>query len=279
MGLPEAGRPADGAAVRRAVGTPLLLLGVLLPFLPLLVWSISATWRYPALVPQRLAGRGWGVVADPGSAVLPGLITSTAVGLAVAVTAGAVGLATGRALARYRFPGRGLAVLVLLGPVVVPTIATSLGLQVVFLRLGLAGTAAGVVVAHLMPAVPYVSLVVAAAHARLDPDLEHQARVLGATPARVLREVTWPALRPALQVGMMVAFLISWNEYVLTLLIGGGRVQTLPLLLFSAVGSSDTSVAAALALLVSLPPLAVVALVSRTVGASRTPAPDLARPA
>ena len=61
----------------------------------------------------------------------------------------------------------------------------------------------------------------------------------------------------------MLTFLISWSEYVLTLLIGGGQVKTLPLLLFAAIGSSDTTAAAALAVLVIAPPLLLVLAATR----------------
>lgn len=249
--------------MRRPVGTPLLLVGLLAPFVPLLLWSVSRTWRYPALWPQQTGGRALGVIADPGSAVLAGLVTSTAIALSVALISGAIGLAAGRALGLHRFPGRRAVQFLLMAPLIVPGLAVSLGIQVVFIRYGLADTVPGVVLAHLIPATPYVTLVMAAAYSRFDTTFEQQARVLGAPPLRVLLHVTLPAVRPALTVAMMLAFLISWNEYVLTLLIGGGAVQTLPVLLFSAIGSGDTSVAAALALVVTVPPLALVALTAR----------------
>jgi len=64
-------------------------------------------------------------------------------------------------------------------------------------------------------------------------------------------------------VAALFAFLISWSEYILTLLIGGGVVRTLPLLLFAEIGSSDLPAAAALSLVIALPPLLLVALTSR----------------
>ncbi len=75
--------------------------------------------------------------------------------------------------------------------------------------------------------------------------------------------MTLPVLAPAVAVAAFFAFLISWSEYVLTLIVGAGQVQTLPLLLFAAIGSSDTNAAAALAVLVVLPPLLLVAASAR----------------
>ena len=59
------------------------------------------------------------------------------------------------------------------------------------------------------------------------------------------------------------AFLISWSEYILTLLIGGGTVKTLPLLLFAYIGSSNLTEAAALAMVLAIPPISLGILVSR----------------
>ena len=66
---------------------------------------------------------------------------------------------------------------------------------------------------------------------QLDPDLEAQARTLGASPMAVLRYVTFPAIAPGMALAASFAFLISWSQYLMTVLIGGGRVLTLPLAL------------------------------------------------
>jgi putative spermidine/putrescine transport system permease protein len=81
-----------------------------------------------------------------------------------------------------------------------------------------------VVFVHLIPAAPYAVLILAGAFANYDADYEAQARTLGAGPLRVLWYVTLPALAPSLVVAGLFAFLISWSQYVLTLLIGGGQV-------------------------------------------------------
>lgn len=244
----------------RAVGAGLLAVGLLAPPVPLLLWAVAGDFRYPALVPE-LSGRGLALLAAP--EVLSALGTSLAVALTVAVLAALVGAAAGRALGLYAFPGRRVMQLLLLAPVLVPTLAVTLGIQVFFIRYGLADSVAGVVLVQLIPAVPYVSLVMAAAFAGLDVDAEDAGRMLGAGPLRRLLYVTLPAVRPGLVVAALFAFLISWSEYILTLLIGGGTVRTLPLLLFAAIGSSDLTAAAALSLVVAVPPVVLVGLTAR----------------
>ena len=250
-------------ALARVVGLPLLLGGLLLPFLPLLLWATAKRYPYPSLLPTEHSSRPLRLLADPQSDVLTGLANSTVIACAVAAIACLIGLSAGRALGLHRFRGKRLVQVLLLAPVVVPGIAVTLGIQVFFIRYGLADTRRGVVLAHLIAAVPYVCLVMSGVYANLDTRLEDQARTLGAGPVQVFLRVTLPAVAPGLAVAALFAFLLSWGEYVLTLLVGGGVVKTLPLLLYAYLGSTDTPVAAALALALVLPPVALLALTSR----------------
>lgn len=247
----------------RLVGLPLLLVGLLLPFLPLLLWATAKRYPYPSLLPTEHSTRPLRLLVDPASEVLTGLENSTVIAVAVAVVASLVGLSAGRALGLHRFRGKRVVQFLLLAPVIVPGIAVTLGLQVFFIRYGLADTVQGVVVAHLLAAVPYVSLVMASVYANLDLRLEEQARTLGAGPVQVFLRVTLPGVAPGLAVAALFAFLISWGEYVLTLLVGGGAVKTLPLLLYAYLGSTDTPVAAALAFAIVVPPVLLLALTAR----------------
>lgn len=241
-----------------------LAIGVsLLPLLPLLLWSVAGRWPFPALVPTRLTSRGLNLLSDPGGQIVHGLLLSSGIAAVVATLACLVGFPAGRAIGLYQFRGRRLVHFLLLAPVIVPGLAVALGLEVFFVRYGLADSVVGVVLVQLMPTVPYTATVLAAAFANFDPDYERQARLLGARPASVLLFVTLPLLRPALLAAATFAFLISWTEYVLTVLVGGGQVQTLPLMLFAAIGSSDTTAAAALAVVVIAPPLLLVAALGR----------------
>lgn len=255
----------------------LSVAGLLLPLAPLLIWAVARRWPYPALTPQGVTDRGLGLLTAPGTQALHGLLLSTLIAVSVSALAVAIGLPAGRVLGLYRFRGRRLVQFLLLAPVIVPGLAVTLGLQVFFIRYGLTNTVPGVVLVQLMPTVPYATTILAAGFSNLDLDYERQARALGARPLQVFIAVTLPLLRPALVTAGLLTFLISWSEYVLTLIVGGGQVQTLPLLLFAAISSSDTTAAAALALLVILPPLLLVAATVRTLSTASGAGIGLAR--
>jgi putative spermidine/putrescine transport system permease protein len=270
-GHPQAGRTLAGRLQTggglAGRGLVILVLSAWLAPLALIgVWAIAGQWRFPAVLPTRWTVRGLALVAESRSGIPHALFVSAAIAVTVCALAVLVGFPAGRALGVYRFRGRTLARIALLAPVVIPGLAVTLGLQVFFIRLGLAGTAVGVVFVHLMPTVPYTATLLGAAFANLDLDYERQARALGVPGWRVFLFVTVPLIRPALAAAALFAFLISWSDYILTLLVGAGHVKTLPILLFAAIGSSDTTAAATLALVIVVPATLAVIAIGRLLG-------------
>lgn len=238
---------------------------LLLPILPLAIWSVAHGWRFPDLLPQTWSLEAWSFAVEPRSGVLQSFLVTTGVALATTFLAAIVGFPAGRALGLYRFRGKLLVTILLLAPALLPGMAVVFGLHGAFLRLGLVGTVPGVILAHLIPVLPYMVLVMAAVFSRFDPDLEAQARSLGATPWQTFRTVTLPAILPGLLTAALFSFLVSWSQYLLTLAIGGGRVQTLPLLLFSFSSAGRNDITAAIALLYILPGLLIVVMTARQI--------------
>jgi putative spermidine/putrescine transport system permease protein len=96
-----------------------------------------------------------------------------------------------------------------------------------------------------------------------DVAFEEQARSLGASGIKTFWYVTLPAILPGIIVGGLFAFLISWSQYILTLLIGGGRVVTLPLLLFNFATSGRNDITGAIAMIYILPGILILVLTAR----------------
>jgi putative spermidine/putrescine transport system permease protein len=251
-----------GNALRTLAGLA-LALWLILPLVPLAIWSVAHGWRFPAILPEAWSLQAWAIALSPGSGVLQSLGVTTLIAAATTLLAALVGVPAGRALGLYRFRGKGVVLLLLLAPAILPAIAVALGLHGIFLRVGLTGTVAGVVLAHLIPVLPYMTLVMAAVFAGFDTDVEDQARSLGARPWQVFAHVTLPAILPGLMTGALFAFLVSWSQYLLTLSIGGGRVQTLPLVLFTFATSGRNDVTGAVAMIYILPGLLALALTAR----------------
>jgi putative spermidine/putrescine transport system permease protein len=103
----------------------------------------------------------------------------------------------------------------------------------------------------------------AASFAAFDVDTEDAARVLGAGPLRRLRHVTLPAVAPGLAVAALFAFLISWSEYILTLLIGGGTCRRCRCCCSPRSARPTSPPRPALSLVIAAPPVLLVGLTAR----------------
>ncbi len=231
-----------------------VMFSVLLPFLPLLLWSVSERWFYPGLLPQSFGPRAWNYVfGTAGNQIISGFFTSFTLALVTTVVSLIFGVPAGRALGLYEFPGKKFISAVLILPIIVPPLSVAMGLHLWFIRLGLAETFIGVVLVHLTFCLPYTIFVIWGVFTDYNPDYEEQARSLGASPSRIVVQVMLPMILPGITVAALFSFLLSWSQYLSTLIIGGGKMLTLPILLFSLMDSGDRPVAAAVSLVFILP--------------------------
>jgi spermidine/putrescine transport system permease protein len=168
------------------------------------------------------------------------VIDALAVTFRVAMVAVAVstvlGTLLGLALARLRFRGRAAAETLLLVPMVTPEIVMGLSLLVFFFQLfGARGSFAQLAIAHATFCISYVAIVVRARAAGMDPRLEEAARDLGASAIGAFRYVTLPLVAPAIVSGALLAFALSFDDYVVSTFNAGVGSSTLPLYIYSKV--------------------------------------------
>lgn len=247
----------------RKVALLLIITVLFMPFLPLLIWSLAQGWYFPQLVPEQWTLAHWQAIFAASTRVGQGFMQSLAIASLSTALALLVGLPAGRALGLMAFPGKGAIKLFLLLPIIVSPLAVLMGIQFVLIRLGLSGTLLGVVLVHLLPTIPYMTLVLSSVYANFDTGYEAQARTLGASPMQVLWQVTLPLIAPGVVVGALFAFLISWNEFLLTFFVGSGRVFTLPMVLFTSLQGGNTGLTAAIAITSILPAVIFLLLASR----------------
>ena len=240
-----------------------ILLGVIIPIVPQLVWGFSLRWLFPSAVPSEWSMRAWRYIANPNTKVLSSILNSLWIALAVTAISILVGVPAGKALGMYSFRGKGLAELIILSPSIIPGLAVTMGMQVIFIRIGLVDTMLGVIIVHLIPTIPYTTISMSGVFANYDPEFEEQARSLGANTFKTFSVITVPTVLPGIVTGGMFAFLISWGQYILTIIIGGGRVITLPLLLFSLASSGDFPVTGAMSIIFLLPSIIILVITSK----------------
>lgn len=244
-----------------------LVTCIALPFLPLLIWSLSERWFFPELLPTRFGLRAWAYVfGTAGAQILNALWQSVAISGVTALISVALAIPAGRALGLYAFRGKNLAATLLILPVIVPSLSVAMGLHLWFLRLELTETTLGVILIHLSFCLPYAVFVMWGVFTNYNPDYEDQARSLGASSLQVFWRVMLPFIFTGVMVAGLFSFLLSWSQYLSTLIIGGGQITTLPVLLFALMGSGDRPVAAAVSLVFVAPAIVALILTSRNLG-------------
>lgn len=163
----------------------------------------SPHWRDPAFLSLRV-----GFVT---------MLSATLLG-----TLGAIGIVRGR------FRGRRALEFFLVSPMIIPIIVLAVGLYFLFSAFQVVGQPIGLYLGHTVIATPLVVIIVSAALRTVDPSLELAARSLGAGYFHTLWHITLPVIRPAILGGAAFAFLISFDELVIAIFVGGPAATTLP---------------------------------------------------
>lgn len=153
---------------------------------------------------------------------------SLQVGLVTMVCATFLGTLAAVGIVRGGFRGRQATELFLVSPMIVPVIVLAVGLYFLFSGWHVVGKPLALYLGHTLVATPLVLVIVAAALRTTDPAMDLAARSLGASYVRTLWHVTLPSVRPAILSGAAFAFLISFDEVVIAIFVGGPDATTLP---------------------------------------------------
>ncbi|PPR49730.1 MAG: Trehalose transport system permease protein SugB [Alphaproteobacteria bacterium MarineAlpha5_Bin5] len=262
-----------------------IYLGAFILVLPIIAFFINAfsfRWFYPQLIPKELSMQAWvrlKLIPREGSRTLEGfldlwatnptvikaLINSLTIGFVVTIVSIIIALPAARVLGLFNFKFKKLIIFLMVSPTILPPIAFVLGLNINFISLGFSGSFFGVCLVHLVPIMPYVVLTLTGIFANYNPDFEYQARTLGANKFKTFYLITLPAIAPGMVVAALFAFLVSWSQYLLTFLIGAGKIMTLPLLVFSTASSGNPALTAAISIIFIFPAILILFFTSKFV--------------
>jgi putative spermidine/putrescine transport system permease protein len=162
------------------------------------------------------------------------LVTVEVVG-AVVVLSGLIGVPAAYALARRDFPGKRAVLLLFLLPLIVPPITYGIPLATVLYQAHLAGAIWGVILANLVPTVPFVVLIMIPFVEQIDPRIEAAARVFGARIGRLFFQVLVPLLTPGILAALILVLVRTIAMFELTFFTAGPDSQTLVVALYYAV--------------------------------------------
>ncbi|AHG65516.1 ABC transporter permease [Advenella mimigardefordensis] len=230
--------PMLGRLWRYAVwGTTIFfLLNVVLLIGAVAVNSIATRW-FGTILPQGFTLRWYGQAWDTFQLGPVLWVTAQVVG-AVVILSIVFGVPAAYALARVNFRGKQWALLIFLLPMMVPPVTYGIPMATVMYEVGLAGTLTGVILANLVPALPFVILVMTPFIEQIDPNLENAARIFGANTWQYFKTVLLPLLVPGMLAAGLLVLVRTISMFELTFFTAGPDTQTLVVALYYAVFST-----------------------------------------
>jgi ABC-type spermidine/putrescine transport system permease subunit II len=183
--------------------------------------------------------------------------------LVIGVTSSTIALALGTmaayGLVRGGFRGRRLVEANFIAPMVLPPVIVAVALYIFYARLGILGSYLALIAAHAVLAVPYVVLLMSLAIQAFDIRIEQVAMTLGASRAQMMLRVLLPNLLPNAAAAWLFAFVISFDEVVVTLFVSGTHL-TVPKRMFNQLVLQINPTITAIATLLILFSLTAVAI-------------------
>lgn len=242
-----------------------LIFVLIFPLVILLIWSVTNNWPWPRIFPDSFGLRGYRYIFSFSNNVIKVLLFSVWLSSIVTLITLIISIPAAKALGVYNFKGKKFIKILVLAPIIVPPLTVVMGIHVAFIKLGLANTFWGVVLVHLIPCLPYGIRILTDVFEIIGESMEMQARVLGAKPMQVFFRITLPLITPGLISAGSLIFIVSFSQYFLTFLIGGGRIVTFSMLLFPYIQSGDRMMASAFSVVFIFTVLIVLLSVEKVV--------------
>lgn len=241
----------------------LILISLICPILVLFIWALTSSWVYPKIIPGEISLRGIEYLFH--SENIKVLINSLFISVVVVLLTIIISIPAAKAIALYEFKGKRLFELMILSPIIIPTISIAMGIQLTFLKWKIANTVLGVIIINIIPCLPYGVRIITDVYKVIGNKHEVQASILGASKIDILRYITLPLILPGIIGAASMCFIISFSQYFLTLLIGGGSVITYPLIMFPYIQSGDRTIASVYSLVFIATSLLVVILMENSI--------------
>lgn len=211
-----------------------------------IVAVVPASFNHASFIklpPERMSLR-WYATFLGDSEWYSALLTSTQVAIATTFLSLVLGTLAAMGLARTGPRMRGVLNALIISPMIVPVIMTSIALYHVLRPLGLHGTLLGLTLGHTLLALPFVVVNVGLALRSVEPNCLRAAEGLGAHPLQVFRSITLPLILPGLAGGGAFAFITSFDEVVISIFIAGAQTKTLPVKMWEVIRTEFTPVTA-----------------------------------
>ena len=251
-----------------------LLLWILIPFAMALLWSLvdpGTSWSYPDLLPPALSFDRWKIMWET-SSLKTAMINSYTLAPVAGVIAILLGAPTAYAFARLDFPGKGIAQVLMLTPIVLPGFVTAVFFASILVSFGAYSRYLAILLGHVVIFMPYAVRILSVSFTQVNPEVVNAARDLGASPIGVFRAAYWPVIKPGVFASFLIVFILSIEEFGLAFIVGSPSFTTIPTILYSYLGYDFIRPNAAVVAIILVVPNVALLLVLERLMQSANPA-------
>ena len=250
-----------------------ILLLAVLPILTMIVMSFSGASNLdfpPSSYSLQWYRAAWNTFVSPDASDVLSLgkamTTSLWVACLTMVLATLVAVPASYALTRCEFRGKGVALQLMSLPLVFPMVVLGLALLLIFDSLPFQMNTSRLVIAHVILALPFVVKNCTAAMMSIGSEVEEAAQMLGASPLRAIFDVVVPLMKSGILAGMLLAFIVSFNEFTVTYFLYNIDVMTVPIWMYSRTVSSLDPTVFSFAVLIVLIDFVLIWALEKLVG-------------
>lgn len=219
-----------------------VVVAIAIPLFCLLVWCFANRWAWPDLLPTTWTLRGFERVFANRQSIRAVFFSSIVLSMVVALLSTLIATLAARSCVLYQFVGKkfiqGLATM----PILVPVTVFGMSGHMLLLRLSLRNSIIAVILVHTIYTLPYTMRIMMNSTTMMGKKFEEQAQMLLATDWKAFYYITLPLLLPSIISSVGISFLMSYSQYFLTMLIGGGKVQTLATRIFPLIQGGDRTI-------------------------------------
>jgi putative spermidine/putrescine transport system permease protein len=228
--------------------------------------AFANKYEVPAVFPQKFGFKWWNFVLGQNTLV-SSIVTSFILAIVVTAVSLLICIPAAYALARYNFKGKKIFLLSFLLSNAYPKMGLYISIGIIFYKLNLMGTFAGVVIIHVLNSMMFMTWIPSGAFRSVHRQQEESARDVGATPLKTFFNITLPLATPGIAVASVFTFLGSLEEAQGTLLVGFPQIKTMPVQLYGVIMEYPLTAGPVLSLILILPTLLILFLMRKYVSA------------
>lgn len=236
------------------------------PLINMVMLAFADKYEVPSVIPQAWGLEWWKYIFQQKSLVTS-IVQSYVVAIITTVVSMIFCIPAAYSIARFQFKARKAVMLSFLLTNAFPKLGIYTSIAVLFYKYNLMGTYTGVVIIHMINSMMFMVWLPASAFRSVHKQQEEAARDAGAGPIRTFFKVTFPMAIPGIAVATLYTFLGSLEEAQGTMLVGMGRIQTMPVAMYGIVlDSSAVQIGAVFAILLIIPAAIMIIAMRKYIG-------------